>query len=629
MSRRLLLPVILSLWIVPAAAHDYYSFANVERFRQREIGLRLIVDFTDRQISGSARIRFEIVGDGASRLVLDTRQLEIEGVRLVTDAEPLSLNWRLGEEDPIRGRPLTVDLPPGLGASFALDISYRTTPDASGLQWVTPAQTAGGESPFLFTQSQAIHARTWVPLQDTPAVRFKFEAIVQTPAGLRAVMGAEAVPEIEAGGHCVTAVGDTPQACFRFRMPQPIPSYLLALAVGDLEFRPIGARTGVYAEPALLTAAVEEFADAERMLERAEQLFGPYRWGRYDLLILPPSYPYGGMENPRLSFITPTVIAGDRSLVSLIAHELAHSWSGNLVTNASWADLWLNEGFTNLLEARLMEALYGERRRRQEDLLGYRWLLADLENLGPEDELLAAELDGADPDDAFSAIAYEKGKLFLVWLEEHFGRERWDAFMNRYFDEFAFRSVSTAEFLTYLDEHLISRNPGHVDREQIREWVYEPGLPDDAPRPDETVFSSVGEVAREWLAGEIDAREIETGEWSTQDWVYFLGSLPVDLPHPRLEALDTALDLRGVRNNEILSSWLMIVAASGYEPAFPQLRDFLIHVGRLKYIEPLYKHLMETEEGAAFARATLEAARPGYHPQTVRDIERIVARGSG
>ncbi|MEO1034164.1 MAG: M1 family metallopeptidase [Pseudomonadota bacterium] len=591
---------------------DVHSYANIADYRQQRLHLDLAVDFEQSILTGFAEIEFERLSAERSALVLDTRSLVIRSVEYAKGKRWERLPFELGAADPILGRPLTIDVPARAPRQFRLRINYESRPEASGLQWLSPRQTAGGELPFLFSQSQAIHARSWVPLQDTPAVRFPFTAEVRTPPGIRAVMGAG------------SAEVDRESGRYTFDMPQPIPSYLLAIAAGDLEFRAIGERTGVFAEPSVLASAAHEFADTERMLEVSEQLFGPYRWGRYDLLILPPSFPFGGMENPRLSFITPTVLAGDRSLVALIAHELAHSWSGNLVTNSSWRDLWLNEGFTVFLEARIMEAVYGERRRRMEERLGYEDLIANFATLAPEMQHLAVDLTGEDPDLVFSQVPYEKGRLMLVWLDRAFGRDTMNRFLTDYFDHFAFRSIATEDFLAYVDEHLLAKYPGRVSRSELERWIFTPGLPDLAVLPSADVFTRIDDARAGFLAGSLAAESIDTADWSTQDWLYFLNNLPEQLSAAQLAELDAAFELTTAGNNEIAHSWLKMAIRNDYRPAWPRLEEYLLTIGRNKLVRPLYTELMRTEAGAEFARDVFLRAKPGYHPLTITVNERIV-----
>ena len=367
------------------ANKDYHSYGNPDEVKVNHLILDLNVDFEKKVLKGSVELQFKRIQPEAKNLILDTRDLTITQVT----ANGKTLDYQLAAADPVLGSALTITLPE---QTDSVTVEYHTSPEASGLQWLTPAQTAGKQQPFLFTQAQAIHARSFIPLQDSPQVRVTYEATLHTPPQLLAVMSAANDPNTPRDGE------------YHFNMPQAIPSYLIAIAVGDLHFKAMGERTGVYAESSILDAAAAEFADTESMLIATENAFGPYSWDRYDLLILPPSFPFGGMENPRLSFITPTVIAGDKSLVSLIAHELAHSWSGNTVTNATWRDLWLNEGFTTYLTYRIMEMVYGEKRFAMEAVLGRQDLQADIDTLPADDEILAIGLRGRDPDAVFSKI---------------------------------------------------------------------------------------------------------------------------------------------------------------------------------------------------------------------------------
>jgi leukotriene-A4 hydrolase len=597
---------------------DYHSFSDPSSFRVRHLDLDLQVMFDEKILSGVAELDVVRLKPGAASLALDTRDLVIRQAWWIRGAnDVVQLRFTRGTTDAVLGTPLRLALPDELTQEeFRVRISYQTRPEASGLQWVAPALTAGKTDPFLFTQSQAIHARSWIPLQDSPQIRATFKATVRVPKGMRAVMSAQGVNE--------NSAELAPDGVYRFDMPQAIPSYLLALGVGNLEFRATGPRTGVFAEKPLVDAAAKEFAETEQMMQVSEKLFGPYRWGRYDLLILPPSFPFGGMENPRLSFITPTVIAGDRSLVALIAHELAHSWSGNLVTNATWRDLWLNEGFTVYLQNRIMRAVYGERREAMEKVLGLTTLRDDLTSLPPADTILALDLRARDPDDAFSEVAYEKGALFLEWLASRFGREQLDKFLQEYFDHFAFRSIATEEFRAWFEANLLPLKPDAVKASEIDEWLYSPGLPKFAVLPESDAFTRVDALRDQWLAGRVASSELPGAEWTSHEWVHFLENLPTQVPVAKLAELDEAFHLTASGNSEIQLRWLRKAIANDYAAAWPRLEEFLVNVGRRRLIRPLYEDLMKTPAGVARAREIYARARPNYHPISAATIDRIV-----
>lgn len=600
-------------------AIDHFSFANADQFVTKHLHLDLTVDFDTEELRGSATLQMRSTDTDATEIVLDTRDITVASASFISDSGALLVaEHRFGDTDKIMGTPLIVDVPEDLQGSteLALRIDYRTSPQATALQWLPPELTAGGEHPFLFSQSQAIHARSWVPLQDTPAVRFTYTAAIQTPPDLLAVMSADNDPNVERSGH------------YQFEMPQPIPSYLLALAVGNIYFAQIGDRTGVYSEPELLEASVFEFADTQAMLETAETMFGPYQWGRYDLLILPPSFPYGGMENPRLSFLTPSLLAGDRSLVAVVAHELAHSWSGNLVTNATWRDGWLNEGWTSYLEYRLMQVIYSEERAAEENLIGYRELLLDFDVVKPELQALAPTFDKGDPDDFQGTVHYHKGNLFLQYLESAFGREIFDEFIGKYFSEFAFGTITSEQFLGYLDAQLLSAYPGKVSRSKAEEWLYEPGLPDDAIVPFSANLDNAATMAKLWSQGEIDIADIPVSDWSPQATVHFINSLSADLSTTKLSELDASMNLSDTKNAEIGRTWFIQVAKRRHLPAYDKLAQHLQRFGRTRLVRPIYVALAQNGSDFETAIDLFNDARGIYHPLTNASIESAFRRVS-
>lgn len=598
--------------LVSAVDPDPHSFANPHEFLVSHVDLDLDVNFDLRILEGTATLTVNRKDETGEVLIVDTRDLTINSVALLTDKDTLPLTYSLREADPNLGSALEINLPLTADGEFRVSVEYATQPKASGLQWLNARQTAGKQHPFLFTQSQAIHARSWIPLQDSPGVRVTYQARIRTPIALRAVMSADNQPDAELDGD------------FSFVMPQAVPSYLIALGVGDLVFKSMGEVTGVYAEPSILDAAAKEFEDTEEMLRIAEGMYGDYRWGRYDLLILPPSFPFGGMENPRLSFITPTVIAGDKSLVSLIAHELAHSWSGNLVTNATWRDLWLNEGFTSYVTSRIMEEVYGEPRAAMEDSLSTQDLRRDMKDLTDNDQILAIDLQGRDPDDVFSRVPYVKGKLFLMYLEAKFGRDKFDDFMRKYFDTFAFQSISTDQFIDYLNTELLQDSPKTVSKKVIETWIFEPGLPVDAPAPQSDAFDRVDTQQKAWLDGDVDADALDTQAWTVHEWLHFLNALPVDVGSERMSELDAEFDLSESTNNEIVHVWLLRAVTNNYQPGLARLEDYLVSIGRRKLITPLYEVLAKTEAGRTRARQIYAKARDGYHPLAVGTVDKIL-----
>jgi leukotriene-A4 hydrolase len=592
-----------------STTRDVHSYSEPEKVRISHVDLELHASFERKVIEGIAILKIvRTKNSGSDPLVLDTRGLSINQVEVGRHDQAFKIaKYRMGPIDRVLGAPLVVELP---ADADRVRISYKTGSNASGLQWLDAAQTAGQQSPFLYTQSQAIHARSWIPLQDTPAVRITYSARVQVPAGLLAVMSA------------ADNTASPRNGWFEFQMDHPIPSYLIALAVGDLSFAATGNRTGVYAEPQVIDRAAYEFQEAEKMLEAAEQLYGPYLWGRFDILVLPPSFPFGGMENPGLIFVTPTLIAGDRSSVSVIAHELAHAWSGNLVTNATWSDFWLNEGFTTYIEYRIQERLYGKSRAEMEEVLAQQRLAKEMAKLEPRDQILHIDLEGRDPDSGTTLVPYVKGALFLQSLEKAFGRQRFDDFLKSYFFHFKFQSITTEQAINYLKTNLFEKYPEVPFDESLSEWIDEPGLPASAPRASSELLGKVRQQAEEWQG--CNANHLRTQNWNAPEWLYFLRSLPPELGAEKMKELDETFHLTRAKNAEIVQQWLLMAVRNQYEPAYSRLEEFLATVGRRIYIKPLYEELVRTDDGKRFAQAIYSRVRNTYHPISQAAIDKIV-----
>jgi aminopeptidase N len=595
-------------------AQDAHSYANPREARVTHVALDLQADFADHVLAGTATLAVA-AGPDARTIVLDTDHLTITSV---TDGAGKPLRYQLGATDPIHGAPLTV----ALGTARTIAIAYRTSPDAKALQWLSPEQTLGKKLPFLFSQGEPILNRSWIPTQDSPGIRQTWDASISVPEGMNVVMSG--ARESALGS---LAAGD--RRTFTFKMDKPVPPYLIALAIGDLRFKAISDNTGVWAEPAMVDKAADEFADLPRFLDAAEDLYGPYRWGRYDLLILPPSFPYGGMENPMLTFVTPTAIAGDRSLVSLAAHELAHSWSGNLVTNATWNDFWLNEGFTTYAEGRIMESVYGADREAMEQDLMWSDLQDTIDQLGgPKSPMTRLHIDipaSANPDTGMTQIAYDKGAELLMTIEKAVGRDRFDAWLKGYFDRHAFQPQTSAGFLEDIRATLFKDDPRTAARIGLDRWVYRPGVPADAIHVKSPAFEAIDKAAKAFTKSG-DASAVPA-DMVTHEAIRFLDDLPRDIGTDKLAALDARFHWNDTGNSEIRFAWLDLALASHYPPATASAEAFLTGQGRLKFVMPLYTLLMKQSDwGPPLARRIYAEARPGYHPVTQTAVDAIVGR---
>jgi leukotriene-A4 hydrolase len=585
---------------------DPHSYYDTTQPRSHHLQLNWHIDFEQHQIRGSVMIRLERPSGG--HFDLDTKDLTIHSVRTQTGA---NISYNLGDQDPILGRRLRLELPEG---TSSVTIHYATSPEAIALQWFEPEMTMGKRGPFLYSQCQAIHARTIVPCQDTPRVRVSYSATVTIPENLTAVMSAG-----PGGDH----EGDVPGTrIFLFEMPQPIPPYLLAIAVGDLHSRDLSPRARVWAEKEMVDSAAYEFSEVEQMIRTAEGLFGPYEWDRYDMLVLPPAFPFGGMENPRMTFLTPTILAGDRSLVDVIAHELAHSWTGNLVTNATYDHFWLNEGFTTWAERRILDALHGEESTALRWAIGQKALEDSVARFGADSPLtkLRTDLRGVDPDDAFSSIPYEKGARLVSVIEHQVGREKFDQFMRKYIKTFRFTSITSEEFLAFLNQEL----PGTAAAVKMDEWLYETGLPSNAPVFKSEMLDKLMAAAEEFSKGIFPTRQVT--EWDSNELLVFLQHIPRRIDGESLAWLDRNFGLTRRGNYEILVEWLTIAAGSDYEPVFGRVREVLMVVGRMKYLRPLFAALGASARTRALAREIYEKKKSSCHNLSRRVIESVMEK---
>ena len=587
---------------------DPHSYAQPAEARVKHLHWKAAVDFDKKIINAVATWTIEAKAD-ADLITFDTKGLSIEKVTLNNNTPT---EYRLADAHAILGQALAVMLKPG---TTEVSITYHTSPDAEALQWLNAQQTAGKKHPFLFTQSQAILARSWVPCQDSPGIRFTYDAEVTVPKDLLALMSASNPQTKNESG------------IYTFTMKQPIPSYLLALSVGDIAFKPISDRSGIYAEPSLVDTCAWEFADLEKMIAGAEELYGKYQWERYDVLVLPPSFPFGGMENPRLTFATPTILAGDRSLTSLIAHELAHSWSGNLVTNANWNDFWLNEGFTVYFETRIMEKLYGKDYAEMLASLNLQEVKEEIKSLTDEghgaDTKLKLNLDDRNPDDGVTTIAYNKGYYFLRTIEEQQGREKFDQFVKDYFTQNAFKVMTTEEFIPFIKNYYQSKFTIALSDTLFNDWIYTEGLPSYCPKPVADRFTKVDETLTQWKSGKT-IQTAATTQWSTHEWLHFLKNLPDTLTQQQMTALDNLGKFTDSGNSEIITAWGVIAIRNQYQKTYPKIETFLINTGRRKFLMPLYSEFIKTAEGKKLATSIYTKARPNYHFVAVNSLDKLL-----
>ena len=598
--------VVIKKVITLKSVQDEHTFSKPEAAVAKHLDLDIKVDFETQTILGKASWTIENVSKG-NEIIFDENTLTISKVTLGEDEK--ETQFKLGEEVEFHGKPLHITIDAN---TTKVNIYYATSKDAIALQWLNPAQTADKKKPFLFSQGESIWSRTWIPCQDSPAIRFTYNAKVTVPNDLMAVMSA------------VNPQQKNDSGVYTFIQDKAIPSYLMAIAVGDIGFKSIDQRTGVYAEQSVLESAAWEFGELGHMVDAAEKLYGPYRWGRYDVLILPPSFPYGGMENPNLTFLTPGVIAGDRSLTSLLAHELGHSWSGNLVTNATWDDIWLNEGFTTYVEHRIGEAIFGTKEAQMQDVLSRKSLYDNMAEYGVNnpDTRLKVDLKGRNPDEGLSDIPYEKGYAFLQTVEHVVGREKFDVFLKEYFNRHAFQSITTEDFVKYFNDHLIKGDKALAEQIKLEEWVYTPKIPSNIITPVSEDFDAIDKLQKTWRKTGI--KGLSKRIKSTNEKQHFIDYLPNNITEKEMSDIDKELNFTKGGNFVIKRQWFVIAIRQQYKPAYPAIEQFMIATSRTGSLQTLYKEMLKTPEGKIWAKNIFDKAKSGYHLTTVQDLQKTL-----
>ena len=594
----------------PASKHeiakDDHSFSNPAEAVVKHLDLDIKVDFITQTISGKASWTIDNIAKG-NEIILDENTLNITKVTLGDDEK--ETQFKLGDSVAFHGRPLQINIEPN---TTKVNIYYNTTKDGVALQWLKPEQTADKKKPFVFSQGESIWSRTWIPCQDSPSIRFTYNAKVTVPKDLMALMSA------------VNPQQKNDTGIYTFKQNKAIPSYLMAIAVGDVEFKSIDNRTGVYAEHSVIDKAKWEFAQLGSMVNAAEKLFGPYRWDRYDVIVLPPSFPFGGMENPNLTFLTPTVLVGDRSLTSLLAHELGHSWSGNLVTNASWDETWLNEGFTTYVEHRIGEEVFGPDEAKMQDVLSRKVLQNNLVELGKDspDTRLKIDLSGKNPDEGLSDIPYEKGYALLQTIEAEVGRKQFDTFLTNYFNDHAFQSINTEAFVNYFNKNLIKGDKGLANKIKLDDWIYKPGIPSNIITPVSEDFNAIDAIQKTWRKTGI--KGLSQKIKSTNEKQHFIDYLPNDLTVEEMAFIDKEFNFTNGGNFVVRRQWFIIAIQHQYRVAYPAIENFLISYSRTYSLTPLYKEMIKTPEGKVWAKQIYAKAKPGYHATSVEALEKIL-----
>ena len=612
--------LILIILISKTNQKELNTFSNYDIIFQTNINVHFIVDFDNKKVDGEVTISFKALEDGEV-IILDTKSLIIKSIKDNTGNEldfKLDNYYRLESH----GVPLKIYKEYSKDDTFDITIEYSTTKDCMAIDWLEPEQTSGGKYPFMYSQCQSILCREMLPIQDTPAVKMPVQISITVPEELIGLAAGLFVEEINNGNN----------KTFIYALDIPIPSYLIAIAAGDIGSQNVSERCTIYAEKTVVEKAAWEFSDTEKFLKIAENYIGEYVWEQYNILVLPPSFPFGGMENPTLTFLTPSLIAGDKSLVSVVAHEISHSWTGNLVTNENWPDFWLNEGFTMFIERKILSSHKDKDMAKLDAMVGLSNLKADIIAFGESKSFSSLEpnLLGRNPDDAFNKVPYEKGFNLLYYLENKVNNDDiFQKFMRSYIDKFKKGVVKYMDFRTFF-ETFIKNNV--KDWEKILNdidwdtWVFAPGFP-----PVENDFSNkyadeVDQAVKDFYENKLGDDFVKKfKDWFTllkQNFLNKIKESDIELSETQLEFLNEKLELiQGKYNVEVSCSYYLTVLYHGtLSTKFEEsLVDFLGKHGRINYIRPLFSALARRNKELAIK--TLDKYRNFYHSIIIKYIE--------
>ena len=623
-----------------ANPEDINTYSNFQEIIQKEVELDVSIDFDNKSMYGNIKTKYEIINKSLENIILDLHGPEILSVFLINeDFEKVDLDYKIydkNEDKEALGTPLVINL---LSLKekdnkeyenifnkkeIMISIEFKTNENCNGIQYLTKEQTRTKEYPFMFTQCEAILCRTLFPIQDTPSVKsiYKVKTAISPPLTFLF------------GGILKSHYYDSTskKKINYYEQNIPIPSYLVAFVAGELEYAKISKRCGVWTEKGLSSLAAKEFIDAEKYIEIAENYLNhPYEWKVYNILVLPFSFPFGGMENPNLTFVTPALLAGDRSMSNVIGHEISHSWTGNLVTNKNWKNFWVNEGFTKFMERKLDKILLGEEMSKLESIVGNNSLISAIKMYGEDSHFtsLSPDFSGIDPDDGFSTVPYEKGYQFLCYLEERVGEDNFKEIMGKYIEKYKYKSVDWTDFKSVYEEYVNNKYEGRNARKILNvidwnKWVTEKGFPSYKMEFKSKYTEEVDNLINKFINKENNienAKKIFKG-WHTNVKLVFLEKILKNLENFNesiILEIKKELNLVEEYNDDIKAIWYEITLEKGMNQEIENIMNFLKTHGRLKYLKPLYISWIKLDFNNA--KTFFDENKIVYHPIARRLIQ--------